>query len=68
MLEKDIEKVLVSNEQIIQIAKDMGKKLAEDYKDKYPLVIGLLKGCVPFMGYLLIEMDIHLEVGFMDVS
>jgi hypoxanthine phosphoribosyltransferase len=68
MLEKDIEKVLVSQEQIFQIAKDMGKKLSEDYKGKFPLVIGLLKGCVPFMGYLLTEMDIHLEVGFMDVS
>jgi len=68
MLEKDIEKVLVSKEQIFQIAKTMGKQLTKDYKDKFPLVIGLLKGCVPFMGYLLTEMDIHLEVGFMDVS
>ncbi len=68
MLQKDIDRVLVSQEEIIQIAKDMGKQLTKDYKDKFPLVIGLLKGCVPFMGYLLTEMDIHLEVGFMDVS
>ncbi len=68
MLEKDIERVLVSQEEIFEIAKKMGKQLTEDYKDKFPLVIGLLKGCVPFMGYLLTEMDIHLEVGFMDVS
>ena len=68
MLEKDIEKVLVSQEEIFEIAKKMGKQLTEDYKDKFPLVIGLLKGCVPFMGYLITEMDIHMEVGFMDVS
>jgi hypoxanthine phosphoribosyltransferase/bifunctional protein TilS/HprT len=68
MLEKDIEKVLVSREEIKQIAKDLGKQLAEDYKDKFPIVIGLLKGCVPFMGELVSEMDIHLEMGFMDVS
>ena len=68
MLEKDIAKVLVSKEEIIKISQVMGKQLAQDYKDKFPLVIGLLKGCVPFMGYLLTEMDIHLEVGFMDVS
>jgi len=68
MLEKDIERVLVSKEEIIEVAETMGKQIAEDYKDKFPLVIGLLKGCVPFMGYLLTEMDIHLEVGFMDVS
>jgi hypoxanthine phosphoribosyltransferase len=68
MLEKDILKVLVTREEIKQIAKDLGKQLAEDYKDKFPIVIGLLKGCVPFMGELVSEMDIHLEMGFMDVS
>lgn len=68
MLEMDIEKVLVTRDEINKIAKDLGKKLEEDYKDKFPLVIGLLKGCVPFMGELVTEMDIHLEMGFMDVS
>lgn len=68
MLEKDIEKVLVSKEEIESITKRMGKQLAEDYKDKFPLVIGLLKGCVPFMGNLVMAMDIQLELGFMDVS
>jgi len=68
MLNKDIERVLVSEEEISAIAKRLGKQLAEDYKDKFPLVIGLLKGCVPFMGVLMTEMDIHLEIGFMDVS
>ena len=68
MLEKDIEKILVSQEEIFQIAKDMGKQLSKDYRNKFPLVIGLLKGCVPFMGYLLTEMDMHLEVGFRGVS
>jgi hypoxanthine phosphoribosyltransferase/bifunctional protein TilS/HprT len=68
MLNKDIERVLVSAEEIDDIAKRLGKQLAEDYKDKNPLVIGLLKGCVPFMGNLLTQMDIKLEIGFMDVS
>lgn len=68
MLEKDILKVLVTREEIKQIAKDLGKQLAEDYKDKFPIVLGLLKGCVPFMGELVTEMDIHMEMGFMDVS
>jgi len=68
MLDKDILKVLVSKEEIQEITKRMGKQLSEDYKDKFPLVVGLLKGCVPFMGELIQEMDIHLELGFMDVS
>ena len=68
MLEKDVEKVLVSNAEIKQIAKELGKQLSIDYKDKFPIVLGLLKGCVPFIGDLITEMDIHLELGFMDVS
>ena len=68
MLEKDIEKVLVTKEEIREIAAKLGKQLALDYKDKFPIVLGLLKGCVPFMGELVSEMDIHLEMGFMDVS
>jgi len=68
MLDNDIERVLVSEEEIRKIAETMGKQLSKDYKGKFPLVIGLLKGCVPFMGMLVTEMDIHVELAFMDVS
>jgi hypoxanthine phosphoribosyltransferase/bifunctional protein TilS/HprT len=68
MLDNDIEKVLVSEEEIKAIAVKMGKQLSDDYRGKFPLVIGLLKGCVPFMGMLVTEMDIHVELAFMDVS
>ena len=68
MLERDIEKVLVSAEETKEIAIRLGKVLTADYKDKFPLVIGLLKGCVPFMGELITKMDIQMQVGFMDVS
>ncbi|MEC9485766.1 MAG: hypoxanthine phosphoribosyltransferase [Candidatus Izemoplasma sp.] len=68
MLEKDIEKILVSESEIDAIAKRLGKQLTEEYKDKFPIVVGLLKGCVPFMGKLISNMDMHLEIEFMDVS
>jgi hypoxanthine phosphoribosyltransferase/bifunctional protein TilS/HprT len=68
MLDKDIERVLVSEEEINQIAKRLGKIITEEYKDKFPIVIGLLKGCVPFMGKLITEIDCHIEIGFMSVS
>jgi hypoxanthine phosphoribosyltransferase/bifunctional protein TilS/HprT len=68
MIHNDIERVLVSSDEINQIAKRLGKQLTKDYKDKFPIVIGLLKGCVPFMGRLITEIDCHIEIGFMDVS
>lgn len=68
MLNKDIEKVLVSAEEIEEIAVRLGTALSIEYKDKFPLLIGLLKGCIPFMGTLMTKMDIEMEIGFMDVS
>ena len=56
MITDDIKEILVSEEQIESMCKTLGKQLSEDYKDSEqpPLVIGLLKGCVPFMTSLLI--------------
>lgn len=67
-MHNDIERVLVSEEEIDTITKRLGKQLSDEYRGKYPIVVGLLKGCVPFMGKLITEMDIHVELGFMDVS
>lgn len=67
-MNKDIERILVSEDQIDEVAKRLGKQLTLDYKDKFPIVIGLLKGCVPFMARLITQIDCHIELGFMDVS
>lgn len=42
--------------------------LSEDYKDKNPLLIGVLKGAVPFLSDLMKRMTIPLEVDFMAIS
>ncbi|MDO4431720.1 MAG: hypoxanthine phosphoribosyltransferase [Aerococcaceae bacterium] len=68
MLEKDIEKVLVTQEEIRQATQRLGKQLTEDYHDKNVLVIGLLRGAVPFLADLTREMNCYLEMDFMDVS
>jgi len=68
MLEKDIEKVLLTREEIAERCADLGKTLTADYADKNPLVVGVLKGAVPFMVDIVREMDCQLEIDFMDVS
>ncbi|MEK5440196.1 MULTISPECIES: hypoxanthine phosphoribosyltransferase [unclassified Fredinandcohnia] len=67
-MKQDIEKVLFSEEELQQKIKELGNTLTEDYKDKFPLAIGILKGAMPFMGDLLKRVDTHLEMDFMDVS
>lgn len=68
MLDNDIKKILVSENDIIEKSKELGQKLTEDYKDKNPLLVGILKGSVPFMAELIKHIDTHVELEFMVVS
>ena len=68
MIEKDIEKVLISKEEILAKSAELGKQLTEEYQGKNPLVVGILKGAVPFMADLTREINTYLELDFMDVS
>ena len=55
---------------LLQKKMEHGKQLSDDYRDNAepPLVIGLLKGCVPFMTSLIMHMDIQIEMDFMVAS
>ena len=64
----DIEKVLLSNEEIVAISKKIGAEITLEYADKKPIFIGLLKGCVPFMAELIKHVKCPMEMDFMDVS
>lgn len=67
-MNNNVKKVLVSQEQITERAKQLGKQISEDYKDKYPILVALLKGSIPFMAELMKYIDIDMETEFMDVS
>ena len=65
----DIEKVLISEEELAQTVKKLGAQISEDYKDcENLLVIGILKGSVVFMADLIRNIDIHTSIDFMTVS
>ncbi|WP_088008450.1 hypoxanthine phosphoribosyltransferase [Indiicoccus explosivorum] len=68
MLRNDIEEVLITEEEIREKTRELGETLTNDYKDKFPMAIGVLKGALPFMGDLIKRMDCYLEMDFMDVS
>ncbi|MFR6065533.1 MAG: hypoxanthine phosphoribosyltransferase [Eubacterium sp.] len=65
---KDIDKVLVSEEQLREINKRLGAKITEDFKGKNLLVLGILKGCVFFMTDLVRCIDLPMSIDFMSVS
>ncbi|WEV45199.1 hypoxanthine phosphoribosyltransferase [Streptococcaceae bacterium ESL0687] len=68
MLEQDIKKILVSEDELQERAVELGRTLTEDYQGKNPLVVGILKGSVPFLADLTKRIDTHLEMDFMVVS
>ncbi len=68
MLDKDIERVLVSQEEIQAISKRLGKRITEDYQGKNLIVVGLLKGCMPFMAELMKHLDLYCEIELMGVQ
>ncbi|OKL35788.1 hypoxanthine phosphoribosyltransferase [Domibacillus mangrovi] len=68
MLSNDIEKVLISEEEIQAKVKQLGAQLTKEYTNSYPLFVCVLKGAMPFMSDLIKRVDTHLEVDFMDVS
>ncbi len=68
MLENDIKKILISHDEVVTAARELGQKLTEDYQGKNPILVGILKGSVPFMAELIKHIDTHIELDFMLVS
>ena len=68
MLEQDIKKILISHDEIVTATRELGQKLTEDYQGKNPILVGILKGSVPFMAELIKHIDTHIELDFMLVS
>lgn len=63
-MEKDVKKILITNEQIVARCKELGEQITEDYKGKRPLIIGLLNGSVPFMAELIKNINLYANIGF----
>ncbi|MCR5095432.1 MAG: hypoxanthine phosphoribosyltransferase [Erysipelotrichaceae bacterium] len=64
----DVKEVLISQDEITQRCKELGEEISRDYKDTVPIIVGLLKGSVPFMAELIKYITIDVELEFMAVS
>ena len=65
---RDVKEVLLTEDQIINKVKEIGKAISEDYKEKDLLVVGILKGSVIFASELIKNISIPCEIDFMAVS
>jgi len=67
-MQNDIKEILITEEEIKNKCAEIGQILTEEYKGKFPLLIGVLKGATPFMADLSRHIDTYVEMDFMDVS
>ncbi len=65
---QDIEKVLVSAQEIDVRVAEIGAQISQEYVGKNPLFIGVLKGVVPFFAKLLNNITIPCQTDFMAVT
>jgi hypoxanthine phosphoribosyltransferase len=67
-LSEGVREILITAEQIEARIMEMGKAISRDYEGCNPLLVGVLKGVVPFMAALLPAITIPMEVDFMAIS
>ena len=59
---------LISEERIKQRVRELAIQLSEDYREKNPILIGVLNGAFIFLADLRREMKIDCEVDFVKIS
>ncbi len=62
-----IEEVLFTHEDIVKRCDKLGKQISKDYGDEPIVLIGLLRGSVPFMVELMMHIKNDVQIDFMDV-
>lgn len=67
-MNQDIERVLLSEEEIAKKVTEIGAQISADYADKNPIIISVLKGSFVFMADLVRAITVPCTVDFMSVS
>ena len=67
-MQNDLEKVLVTRDEIESKTVELAAKISKDYKGKNLLLVGVLKGGFVFLADLMRKIDIQCEVDFIMVS
>lgn len=67
-VEKDIGRVLITEEELRQRVKQLGERISKDYEGKSIIMICVLKGAIIFYSDLARYIDVPLEMDFMAVS
>ncbi|MBE6924509.1 MAG: hypoxanthine phosphoribosyltransferase [Ruminococcaceae bacterium] len=67
-MDKDIQEVLFTADQIQERIRQLGQELTRDYEGKFPVVVGVLKGVVVFYADMVRQIQTHCQMDFMTIS
>ena len=67
-MKDSIGRILVSEQQLLEKIKELGKRITEDYQGRDLLLVSILKGSYIFMSDLIRHIDLPLSIDFMYVS
>ena len=68
VMDRDIDHILVSEEQLKTRVAELGTQISKDYAGKNLLLVSILKGSVVFMADLMRAVDTPARIDFMSVS
>lgn len=67
-LYKDLDRVLLTREEIAVKVRELGEKITRDYAGRKPVLVCILKGAAVFFTDLIREIDLPLTLDFMAIS
>ena len=67
-MEKNILEVMLTEAQIQSRIAELGKILSEEYRDKDPVIIGVMKGVVVFYADMVRKINVPCQMDFMWIS
>ena len=67
-MHNDIEKILLSEQQIQARIQELGEVLTKEYADKNPVIVGVLKGVVVFYADMIRHIQVPCQMDFMWLS
>jgi hypoxanthine phosphoribosyltransferase len=65
---QDIERILIPEEEIHARIREVGAQLSEEYRGRCPILVGVLKGVVPFFAEMARAITIPVQEDFMCVT
>ena len=67
-MHNDIQKILISEEEIQAKVRELAAELSREYAGKDPVFVGVLKGVVVFFADMMKHIDIPAQIDFMWIS